>query len=56
MVTQEDVKRYLQEHQMSQAALAKVVGITPAALSQWLHGKNKFAEDTLRRLERIVVQ
>lgn len=46
-----DIKKYLTEHQVTQRMLAKTLGVTPSAVSQWISGTT---EPTGRQAANII--
>lgn len=51
---QSQVKTYLDETGRKKKWLAAQLGISPAALSQWLVGKSAFSEKRLRDILEII--
>lgn len=47
-----DLKTYLEEHSVSQAALAKLVDVTPSMVSQWITGHRPIAAEKVIPIER----
>lgn len=54
MLSEKGIRKARQERGLSQAKLAKLLGIDQARLSQWELGKAKPGQDVLKRLEEIL--
>jgi addiction module HigA family antidote len=48
------LREFLEPLQITQAAFAKRIGVTPARLSEIIHGKRPVTMDTALRLERAL--
>ena len=46
----EILKEFLEEHNLTQVAFAKKIGVKQSQVSEWLHGKAKPGYDTLKMM------
>jgi len=47
-----DLGTYLLKHDLTQAAFAERLGVTPGLVWQWLHGRTNFTPDRVVAIER----